>query len=300
MSDDELVRQYLLGDLPGDEKEALEQRLLREDDLFELAEAMEAEVLEDYARGGLTSRQEEQVSRYLAASPEGRLRLAVIRGLAALPASRTAPTEGKLLPFPRLAADLERPQVRAAAVAAMLVMAFGALWLARQHPLPPGLKVANRIPPITAVTPPVEPTPPDRMATSTPPPLPSPSPPFATPTPTPSPVVFIAMLALPSQRSGTSVPSFDISDRTDIVELRLALPEGDQGFSSYRIVLKDAADEEVTRRDGLHAGRSGGRLSLQVDADQLPKGSYSLEVQGVAPDGEAEDLAFPQFEVHEP
>jgi hypothetical protein len=299
MSDDELVRRYLLGDLPGDEKEALEQRLLREDDLFELAEAMEAEVLEDYARGGLTSEQQEQVSRYLAASPEGRLRLAVIRGLAALPASRTAPTEGKLLPFPRLAADLERPQVRAAAIAAMLVIAFGALWLAKQQPIPPGLKVANRIPAIATVTPAVEPTPPDRMATSTPPPLPSPPPPVTT-TPTPSPVIFIAMLSLPSERSGTTVPSFDISDRTDIVELRLTLPEGDQGFSSYRVVLKDAADEEVTRREGLQAGRSSGRLSLQVDADQLPKGSYFLEVQGVAPDGEAEDLAFPQFEVQEP
>jgi anti-sigma factor RsiW len=294
MSDDELVRQYLLGDLPGDETEALEQRLLREDDLFELAEAMEAEVLEDYARGELTSEQQERVAHYLAVSPEGRLRLAVIRGLAALPAERPAASaEGKLLHFWPVS-DLERPQVRAAAIAAMLMIAFGAFWLATQHSIPRE-NITNRIPAIPTLTPPVEPTPSDRMATSTPPPLPPPA-----ATPTPSPVVFIAMLALSSQRSGTEVPSFDISDRTDIVELRLILPEGDQGFSSYRVVLKDAEEAEVARREGLHAGRNSAQLSLRVDADQLPKGSYSLEVQGVTSEGSTENLAFPVFEVYEP
>jgi hypothetical protein len=295
MSDEELVRRYLLGDLPGDEMEALEQRLLRDDDLFELAEALEADVLEDYARGELAPAQQARVTRYLSGSPEGRLRLAVVRGLAALPATRTAPEEGRLLSFPKLAADLNRPRVRAAAIAAMLALAAGGGWLATRIQTPPA-RLANRLPATPLESPSARPEPnpsppPDRSAASTPPPAPVAA-------PAPSPVVFVATLALSSLRGEDQVPSFDIPSRADTVELRLILPKGDEGYPSYRVVLSDAAGREVTKGEGLHASRSG-RMALRVDAGRLPAGRYSLTVQGVTPEG-AEDLGFPEFEVREP
>lgn len=270
MSDDELVRRYLLGDLPGDEEEALETRLLIEDDLHELAEAVEAEVLEDFARGKLTPGQRERVARYLGVSEEGRLRLAVIQGLAATPAPA-----GRVLPFRPVLPTSDKLR----ALAAMLVIAIGAVLLGRLIvPLPDEKSERDSV----------------HIAENTPPPAPTPA-----PTPQPSPIVFAATIVLSSLRSAATIPSFDISATTDIVALNLILPAGDEGYPSYRVVLSDAAEQEVTKREDLHVS-SNRQLALRMAADQLPSGRYTLTVQGVTPEGEVEDLAFPEFEVQEP
>lgn len=274
--------------------EALERRLLSEDELFELAEALESEVLKDYSRGALTPAQRASVARFLAASPEGRLRLAVIRGLADIadrPAAGTVPPAGKLLAFPRPRVDLERPRVRAAAIAAMLVISAGAVWLATLVPAPPGAKVADRVPVAPLETPHVEPgpqppAPPDHLAERP-------------ERPALSPAVFVATIALSNLRGEEEVSTFDIPARTDAVELRLTLPAGDEGYPSYRVVLNDGSGGEIARSEGLHPVK-GGRLTLHVDAGRLAAGRYSLEVQGVTSDGSTEDLAFPEFDVRRP
>jgi hypothetical protein len=284
MSDEELVRRYLLGDLPGDEQEALEKRLLSEDKLFELAEALEAEVLEDYVRGELAPAQRERVEGYLAVSPEGRLRLAVIRGLSATAATMTAERPGMVLQFPGPAARLERPKVRPQAIAALCVMAVGAALLAGIHlrPVQPPSHVP--LPPLKE---------PGAIAQGTPVPLPTP-----VPTPAPPPILFIADIALSALRGHEEIPSFDIPASTDIVELRLKLPEGDQGYPSYQVAVRqDATGEEVTGNEGLRIKQSNGRLILRLDAHRFEEGRYSLTVQGVTSEGEVEDLAYPEFEV---
>lgn len=274
MSDDELVRRYLLGDLPGDEEEALETRLLIEDDLHELAEAVEAEVLEDFARGKLTPGQRERVARYLGVSEEGRLRLAVVQGLAATPAPA-----GRLLPFARPALPTSD---KLRALAALLVMAVGAGIIAGiQVQLP---KQAEETTISDRGIPQVAPTP-------TPAPVLPPPAPLAT--------TFTATIVLSSLRSAAAIPTYDISAATDIVAFNLVLPAGDEGYPSYRVVLSDAAEQEVAKREDLHAS-SNRQLALRMDADQLPSGRYTLTVQGVTPEGEVEDLAFPEFEVQEP
>jgi hypothetical protein len=287
MRDEELVRRYLLGDLPGDEQEALERRLLSEDDLFELAEALEAEVLEDYARGGLAPAQRERVEGYLAVSPEGRLRLAVIRGVSATTAAGATGAErpGRLLPFPGPAAGLERPKVRPQAIAALFVMAVGALLLAGIHVKPVREKqIVDRGREHRAI---------ERIAQSTPVPVPTP-----VPTPAPAPILFIADIALSALRGDDEIPSFDIPASTDIVVLRLKLPEGDQGYPSYQVAVRqDATGEEVTGNEGLRIKQSNGRLILRLDARLFEKGRYSLTIQGVTSEGEVEDLAYPEFEV---
>jgi hypothetical protein len=286
MSDEELVRRYLLGDLPGDEQEALEKRLLSEDDLFELTEALEAEVLEDYSRGELAPGQRERVEGYLAVSPEGRLRLAVVRGLSATAAMTAtgADRSGRLLQFPGPTAGLERPKVRPQAIAALFVMAVGAALLGGIHlrPVQPPSHVP--LPPSKA---------PAVIVQNTPVPVPTP-----VATPAPPPVLFVADIVLSALRGDEEIPSFDIPARTDIVELRLKLPEGDQGYPSYQVAVRqDATGEEVTGNEGLRIKQSNGRLILRLDAHRFEEGRYSLTVQGVTSEGEVEDLAYPEFEV---
>jgi hypothetical protein len=274
MSDDELVRRYLLGDLPGDEEEALETRLLFEDDLNELAEAVEAEILEDFSCGELTPAQRDRVARYLGVSEEGRLRLAVVRGVTAIPAP-----VGRVLPF--------RPVLPAAdklrALAAMLIMAVGAGIIAGIQVWPP--KPAEKTGPESSGP---------RIVQTTPTPTPAPVLPQPTPLET-----FAATIVLSSLRSAAAIPSYDIAATTDIVALNLVLPAGDEGYPSYRVVLNDDADQEVTKSEGLHVSRDR-QLALKIAADQLPSCRYTLTVQGVTPEGEVEDLAFPEFEVQEP
>src|SRR4029077_7915420 len=79
--DDELLRSYLLGKLPEEEADGLERRLLAEDDLFELAEAVELDLLAAADRGALARAEREEFLRKLAASPRGRERLALARSL---------------------------------------------------------------------------------------------------------------------------------------------------------------------------------------------------------------------------
>lgn len=283
MSDDELVRRYLLGDLPGDEVEELEKRLLSDDDLFELAEAVEADVLDDYARGELAPGQRQRVEGYLASSPEGRLRLAVIRGLAAT----KAPAPRKLLPFPRLPAE-ERPQVRAAAIAAMLVLGVGAILLSQLRlELPTeqaGHQIVDQVP---SPTPPTTP-PQDRVATTTPAPTPAP-PPLA---------VFVADITLLAQRSNDVVPSFGIPDDSDVVELQFQLRPGDRAYPSYQVAMQQVeTGEEVTENEGLRVKQSSDRLTVRVDASRFKEGRYRLTIQGVTSEGTVEDIEFPEFEV---
>jgi hypothetical protein len=258
MRDDELLRRYLLGALPEAEAAELEPRLLAEADLFDLAEAIESEILEDYARGELAPADHEHVARYLASSPSGRLRLAVVRGLAALSANLAQPTGGQILPFPRPAAKVLRPRDLAAVLAAMLVMTLAGI-----------LGVWLRIEPPRSVA------------------------------QTPAPVVFTAAtMILSSVRGNQDIPSVQVPTGTDVVELPLLLSQGDDTYPSYQIVLEDQVGEEVLSRADLHAEKS--RLILQVDAERLRTGRYTLEVAGLDREGAATPIDFKEFEVRKP
>src|SRR6476469_5424992 len=146
-TDDELLRGYLLGELPEEKAESLEGRLLAEDDLFELSEAVEADLLAACDRGELTSDEKERVLRRLAASPSGRERLALARALNALAGS---PATAVVLPFARPASAPSRRTFQWAALAAGVLLAGGlswfvlesrhggesAPWIARERPAP--------------------------------------------------------------------------------------------------------------------------------------------------------------------
>ncbi|MFP5288327.1 MAG: hypothetical protein ACLGI9_21505, partial [Thermoanaerobaculia bacterium] len=124
---DELLRRYLLGRLETEERDLLEERLLREADLLEQAEAAEADLLDDYAHGRLAPEEREQVAHRLASSPRGRARLALVQDLGRIAG------EKNVLAFPRR--ELSRFE-RAAALAAMLTLAVLSLLVIAKDPVP--------------------------------------------------------------------------------------------------------------------------------------------------------------------
>lgn len=63
MQNEQLIEKYLLGDLPDQERERVEERYFTDSDFLEQVQAAEAEIIEDYARGLLspaTARKVEQ------------------------------------------------------------------------------------------------------------------------------------------------------------------------------------------------------------------------------------------------
>lgn len=132
MRDEELLRRYLLEPLPEEDLQALERRLLQDEDLSDLAEAIESEILEEYARGELSPGERRRVADYLRSSPSGRVRLSVVQGLSTLAAEKKIPGNGRVLPFP----VLSRRTSRFAAIAAMLVMMLAGFWAIGQKAVP--------------------------------------------------------------------------------------------------------------------------------------------------------------------
>jgi len=140
-TDYEDLRRYLLGRLPEKARMELEERF-GDDDLFELAEATEGELLDEYFRGELAAEDGKNLIDRLSASVDGRHRIALARGLvavceagiadtadAAVDIADTAvapPEMAPVVPF-RRRGILARPAARAA-LAAALVGLVVAVW----------------------------------------------------------------------------------------------------------------------------------------------------------------------------
>ena len=164
MRDDDLLRRYLLGELSDEDTALLEARLIQDDGLFERAEAMEADLLEEHAHGGLSAAQRARMRRHLSSSAATRSQLAVVRGLGTL-AGEEQPIRILTGPWGKRI-DLPPSWMRGLAAAAMLVMATGSVWLATRTPTLPdeGRQIVAEAPappavPVRTPAPPVETTP---------------------------------------------------------------------------------------------------------------------------------------------
>jgi len=296
-----LLRSYLLGELAEDDADALEIRLLQDDALFELAEAVEGDLLAAWARGDLAVDDRQKVVHRLAASPRGRARLVLAEGLTSLarsaPGPQTQAPPRAPLPFRPRVPNAERPVLRFAAIAAGMLVIAGGVWLA----LPPGgPKLANRLPsplPRTMPAPPSSPPPeqtPSAQVAAKPPAEPAPRRP-----PLPA---FVFELALSGTRSGEQDHSvMTIPRGTQRVEIQLPLDEGlGDSYKTYRATVLDAASgTEVWSRESLtpRAGKDGPLVVLSLPAAKLPEGLYRVDLSGHREDGALEPVGHPSFEV---
>jgi hypothetical protein len=127
ISDDHLVR-YLLGALPADEAERLDERTFVDDELAERLRSVEDDLVDSYAAGTLTGERRQRFESFYLASPRRRSKAALAKGLqGAIERSRHQPG-----PVPNPAPQPTR-HGRALwwplAVAAALVVAVGGLLL---------------------------------------------------------------------------------------------------------------------------------------------------------------------------
>jgi hypothetical protein len=196
----DLARRFLLGRLPDEEGELFEVRLLAEDGLAEVVQAVEEELLDEFVRGGLTAEERKLVAARFESRPE-RVQFATALATRAQQRSR-------------------RPLMiwLASAAAAVLVVVAGALtW--RQPgsgpvapALPPSVTGTGEAPPMAAA--PVRSSLlPEKVAALT--------------------------IALATSREGAKPPRLDLDPDTTAVALTIRLHPADR-YPSYSITVNGA------------------------------------------------------------
>jgi hypothetical protein len=317
LDDDALLRRYLLRELGDEERGTVEERLLADDDFFELAEAVEGDLLAAYARNEVGSEERRQMIRRLASSRTGHARLALAQALkhfADAPESVTQAMRSftEPLPFRRPEPIWFRPaMVRAATLAATLAAAVFALSLVRSPwfiQMPPVVNnVGDSVSPVERSSPghPAPQPPPaqpgmqaeSKLPTASPQPTPPPS---RQPEPRAAAFVFkLAILSSPRDGSASPAPALPflrIPAMVQNVELRIAISDQEL-YPSYRVILTDATLKEVW--SGKVRPRSAGGetvVAVTVPAAQLPAGELDLQLTGLAGQNE-ETVGWASFDV---
>lgn len=85
LSEETLIRDYILQGLPEDEEDDLEKRLLADPELLETSRIIEGELLDDYVRGLLSHNERLRLEQGLLKNPKQYRRVQLIRTLEQFP-----------------------------------------------------------------------------------------------------------------------------------------------------------------------------------------------------------------------
>ena len=240
-----MIRQYLLGQLAEEEQQAIEQRLLTEDALFEELEVTEDELFDEYVADELTPVDRKQFEQYFLSTPERQRELKFAAGLYQCVAKKTLPddanprsvavNQGSWLERTSLAWRGQTQLFRMAAIAAFVVVIAGAFWLSRM----------DRHPPTNYAT-------------------------------------FTLTLSNNNRADGGAATEIKLPLAHDAVRLYLKLPEALDQTARFRVeLLKDSGQtiniENVARIEQAAV--------IELPAAQLSRGEYALRLYVVKPDG---------------
>jgi hypothetical protein len=291
LQDDELLRSYLLGKLPDADADTLERRLLAEDDLFDLAEAVELDLLAAVDRGAFTAEEKKEVLRKLAATTRGRERLAFARSLNALATENAG--QSNVTPFVRRTRVFPPPAIHWIALAASLAVLAGLGWFAWQNreQAPGTISHLGAPTPAATVQPQISATPipvktpgvnPDRIAARK-------EPHRAGPT-------AVLTLSFLTSRGAEERQRLELAPDIRRVEIQIDA-EGLDDAKSFDVAVrsKDQGTSIVEKKE-LTPGKLswGSGLVLHIPAERLPAGRYEIAVTPLG--GEA---TVQEFEVVE-
>jgi hypothetical protein len=249
--DDGLLQRYLLGELPLEEEERLDELSIAEGEIAARLHALEYDLHDAYVRNELSAEERARYERVYEPATIGKRDVEVAQRLAETVRRQRAPRlNAAPSPWLRLLA--------AAAAIVLLVSAAAYLALQRQNG---GNQPANT----TAGSQPVIVAPP---AVQPPPPAP----------PT---VATVALhLAIPT-RALNALPVLSIPAGTQQVQVTLDLEVAD--FASYSVAIRDlAGDRTVWRSESIPPPTPQPRaLTFAVPASALQSRRYTVELRGV-------------------
>lgn len=318
------IRRYLLGELPEQEREQVEQRLMTEDDLYQRLLLAEDDLIDEYVSGALSEHDREKFSRRLLRVPELRQDVRSTMALrkhaletGSQAAARDSPAPQLLSLFDRLRKFFMRPAIGVAFAAALLAAVGLAAWLAvqnsrlrqevarlqaRQTPLPaprPELQeelAAERLrneqlsvelrrqQELLA-----EETRKLQQAQGQQRPAPAPKP---DPRSGVSPV-FAFTLGAGAVRESGELKKISVPPGARDVRIRLDLAAND--YHRYRAVLQTVEGREVFSSQALRASRTF--VQFNIPAARLSPGDYRVRLSGVNSSGEGDEIDSYYFRV---
>ncbi|MBS1812932.1 MAG: hypothetical protein JST84_32500 [Acidobacteria bacterium] len=298
-----LVRRYLLGDLPEADQLALEQKYFAESELFEQVWAAENELVDEYVRGSLRGNDRTFFERNYLTSPKHQERVATARLLLhaadaslsedAHPAKQETKAHSSW--WENLMSFLTPPQLVWGGALALLLLAFG-VWFYTRVPQSPEIQVAGGKTAPTIIVPegPVPATPqPTGAATASATPLPMSS--IRQPSPTISPatnkeVPSILAFALVGAgiRGGSRVQRLAIPEGTK--QVRLQMPLDGEDYSRYQVQVRTVDSKEVFRQTSLSPSASKKSVAALIPATKLSSGDYVVTLSGLSQSGDLEEV----------
>jgi anti-sigma factor RsiW len=131
--EDELIEAYLLGELDGEDRSAVEERMFPDDEFFTRIQFHEDQLIDAYVLGKLSGARKARFEAHFLASPRRQRRLEVVRALKSHFAQEARMEAGKS-PWTRIreAFGSDAPMARLAFASCALAVLFGGLsiWLA--------------------------------------------------------------------------------------------------------------------------------------------------------------------------
>jgi hypothetical protein len=306
---EQIITNYLLGELSEGEQTALEEKYFNDRKLFDRVEEVENNLVDRYARGRLSPEMRERMERHYLAHPKRRERAKFAETLAAKIDQNNeiavASPAGAESWWSRLVASMRGPKLAWAFAIVLLLLAGGALWfliegrrshqeLARtraeretreQHERELKEQVAKEQQPSAEL---------DQLRAEQ-----QALPPSPTPTVSSAPSFVSLALTIGGVRGiDTGSPTvLVIPAGTQQVRIQLSLREND--YQSYQAVLQPAGGKEIFSRQSLHGrtNKSGASLALIIPANKFATGDYILTLKGITTSGEVEDVSKSLFHV---
>lgn len=278
-----LVRRYLLGDLPEREQLQLEEAYFANHETFEQVWDWENELVDSYVRGQLTKQERDLFERNYLITPKHQQRVAIARRLvqaadAAVVPTREIVTEASPSWWTNFLAFISVPQMAWGGAVALLLLTLGGWWIFR----PTGEE------PVARVTP--QPSSTASPIVTTPSPVPTTSPaqpaPQVSPTAQPAVPAILALALGGALRKSGDVQPLAIPRGTK--QVRLQLPLEGEAYSSYQIRLRSIAGAAVLNQTASAANKKA--VMVLIPANKLSPGDYILTLSGVTSSNEIEEL----------
>lgn len=308
-SEEQLLRQYLLGAVTEAERTQLEDRLFADDEFHEQLLALKSELADEYVRGELSVTERARFAQRFLHSEAGRQRVAFAHALLeALPepepvAAPAVVGAEQSVWWQSLLGFWRTPAWQFAMAAAAILLAFGSFWLYRERTRlhseldiaraaqlrqqqqqqasqrqldeqrTRGAQLAAALEREKAAR--------ARLAQErAKPPLP----------PASAPLSFLTFTLLPGvSRAGGSLETLALPRTIARVNLQLQLA-GDERFSQYRVELRTLRGQLILRQSRLQA--RGQAVTVSVPAQRLAAGEYELTLQAPASPGQFTDVGF--------
>jgi anti-sigma factor RsiW len=303
--EDRLLARYLRGELSEEQEVELEKGFFRDEDLFERFLAVEADLLDAYARGEMPAPEREQFERRLLSTPRRRGRAEFAKIFAGLTEEARVRRNAVAArsSFERSQSGLRRALGISLAIAAALLVGVGWLLiniaqvredkalLERQREAlqreVTGLKQQALQLQARA-----EETPSQAKKTGSESSLGGQTE-TSIRSELPRTVSFLLTALL---RDTSEANTFSVPPGTETVVLKVVLEAGD--YSSYSALIQTTSGANVWRRDRLRSprGRNGKVLVLELPARLLPAGEYVLELRGQT-GGKSEEIAGYSFRI---